>query len=89
MKTKILTEEQFNSPVNQNRDNAIIGFRSIETETQQLNIAGVSGSDTITLTRDELNSFLQDWSAGYSAEEQYLSWDEKSLRIVNFLGLDE
>ena len=58
-------------------------------DNQQLNIAGVSGSDTITLTRDELNSFLQDWSAGYSAEEQYLSWDEKSLRIVNFLGLDE
>ena len=52
-------------------------------------IPGVSGSDVITLTRDELNVFLQDWSAGYSAEEQYLSWDEKSLKIVNFLGLNE
>ena len=60
-----------------------------QAETHSLNIAGVSGSDVITLTRDELNVFLQDWSAGYSAEEQYLSWDEKSLRIVNFLGLDE
>ena len=58
-------------------------------ESQQLNIADVSGSDIITLTRDELSAFLQDWSAGYSAEEQSLSWDEKSLRIVNFLGLDE
>ncbi len=58
-------------------------------DNQQLNIVDVSGSDTITLTRDELNCFLQDWSAGYSAEEQYLVWDEKSLRIVNFLGLDE
>ena len=44
MKTKILTEEQFNSPVNQNRDNAIIGFRSIETEIKPLNIAHVSKS---------------------------------------------
>lgn len=60
-----------------------------EAQQQLLNIPVVSGSDTITLTRDELNSFLQDWSAGYSAEEQYLSWDEKSLRIVKFLGLDE
>lgn len=58
-------------------------------QSQQLNIADVSGSDIITLTRDELSAFLQDWSAGYSAEEQYLSWDEKSLRIVNFLGLDK
>lgn len=60
-----------------------------ETQTQQLTIPRVRCSDIITLTRDELESFLQDWAAGYSAEEQYLSWDEKSLRIVNFLGLDE
>ena len=58
------------------------------TENQQLHIP-TNSSDTITLTRDELSIFLQEWSAGYSAEEQYLSWDEKSLRIVNFLGLDE
>ena len=60
-----------------------------EPQEQTLNIPVFSGSDVITLTRDELNVFLQDWSAGHSAEEQYLSWDEKSLRIVNFLGLDE
>ena len=60
-----------------------------ETQTRKLTIPGVSSSDIITLTRDELESFLQDLSAGYSAEEQFLSWDEKSLRIVNFLGLDE
>jgi len=56
---------------------------------KQSAIHDVSGSDTITLTRDEITTFLQDWSAGFSAEEQYLSWDEKSLRIVNFLRLDE
>lgn len=60
-----------------------------DAETRQSDIQLVSCSDTISLTRDELNTFLQDWSAGYSAEEQSLSWDEKSLRIVNFLGLDE
>ena len=59
------------------------------TETRQSNIPLVSGSENITLTRDELNTFLQDWSAGYSGEEQSLSWDEKSLRVVRFLGLDE
>jgi len=30
MKTQILTDEQFSNPENQNRDKAIIGFRSIE-----------------------------------------------------------
>lgn len=42
MKTQILTDEQFNSPENQNRDNAIIGYRSIENGTKPLNIAVVS-----------------------------------------------
>jgi len=41
MKTQILTDEQFNNPANQNRDNAIIGYRSIETETKPLNITPV------------------------------------------------
>lgn len=62
--------------------------KNVKSENSILPILDVSGSDIITLTRDELSAFLQDWSAGYSAEEQYLSWDEKSLRIVNFLGLD-
>jgi hypothetical protein len=44
MKTQILTDEQFTSPENQNRDNAIIGYRSIETETKPLNIADVRES---------------------------------------------
>ncbi|MCK9544035.1 MAG: hypothetical protein M0R03_18605 [Novosphingobium sp.] len=62
--------------------------KNVKSENSKLPILDVSGSDIITLTRDELSVFLQDWAAGYSAEEQYLSWDEKSLRIVNFLGLD-
>jgi len=33
MKSQILTNEQFNSPENQNRDNAIICYRSIENGT--------------------------------------------------------
>ena len=44
MKTQILTEKQFNNPANQNRDNAIIGYRSIENGTKPLNIARVSKS---------------------------------------------
>lgn len=44
MKTQILTDEQFNSTENQNRDNAIIGYRSIENGTKPLNIARVSKS---------------------------------------------
>lgn len=45
MKTQILTDKQFNSPENQNRDNAIIGYRSIENETKPLNIARVSNNE--------------------------------------------
>lgn len=41
MKAHILTDEQFNSPENQNRDKAIIGYRSIENGTKPLNIARV------------------------------------------------
>lgn len=44
MKTLILTNEQFNSAENQNRDKAIIGYRSIENGTKPLNIARVSVS---------------------------------------------
>lgn len=32
MKTQILSKEQFESPANQNRDNAIIGYRQIEDD---------------------------------------------------------
>ena len=44
LKTQILTDEQFNSPENQNRDKAIIGYRSIENGTKPLIIARVSKS---------------------------------------------
>ena len=38
-----------------------------EPQNQQLNITGVIGSDTITLTKDELETFLQDWDQGYGS----------------------
>lgn len=38
MKKHILTDKQFNSPENQNRDKAIIGYISIETKTNDKNL---------------------------------------------------
>ena len=64
-------------------------IKSFNEHQENLNISDVSSSDTITLTKKELETFLQDWSAGYSGEEMYNNWDEKSLRIVKFLGLDD
>ena len=46
-------------------------------------------SDSITVTRQELETFLQDWSAGFSSEENYDTWDEQTIRIVKFLKLDD
>ena len=37
----------------------------------------------ITLTKEELKTFLDDWDQGYG------SWSDTSRRIVNFLGIDE
>ncbi len=65
-------------------------IQTFEQHTDKnLNISDVSSSDTITLTKEELETFLQDWSAGFSGEEMYNTWDEKSLRIVKFLGLED
>lgn len=51
---------------------------------ENLNISDVrSSDDTITLTKDELETFLQDWDQGYG------SWSDTSRRIVRFLGMDE
>lgn len=36
MKTEIFSEEQYQHPANQNRDNAIIGFRSVEKQVIEL-----------------------------------------------------
>jgi hypothetical protein len=51
---------------------------------ENLNISDVrSSDDTITLTKNELETFLQDWDQGYG------SWSDTSIRIVRFLGMDE
>jgi hypothetical protein len=56
---------------------------------ENLNISDVSiGSDTITVTKGELETFLKEWSAGYQNIYD-ADWDEKSIRIVKFLGLDD
>ena len=53
-------------------------------ENSELNISDVrSSDDTITLTKDELETFLKDWDQGYG------SWSDTSIRIVRFLGMDE
>jgi hypothetical protein len=51
---------------------------------ENLNISDVrSSDDTITLTKNELETFLQDWDQGYG------SWSDTSIRIVRFLEMDE
>jgi hypothetical protein len=40
-KITLLTEEQFNSHENQNRDKAIIGFKLVEPKNKSLNISPV------------------------------------------------
>lgn len=64
-------------------------IQTFEQHTDKnLNISDVSSSDTITLTKEELETFLKEWSAGY--QDIYdAGWDEKSLRIVKFLGLED
>ena len=53
-------------------------------ENSELNISDVrSSDDTITLTKKELETFLQDLEQGYG------SWSDTSRRIVHFLGMDE
>lgn len=36
MKTQILSKEQFESPANQNRDNAIVGYREVPQQYREL-----------------------------------------------------
>jgi len=59
-------------------------IKSFNEATENLNISDVrSSDDTITLTKNELETFLQDWEQGYG------SWSYTSRRIVRFLGMDE
>ncbi len=57
---------------------------NLNSEPRELGISDVrSSDDTITLTKNELETFLQDWDQGYG------SWSDTSIRIVRFLGMDE
>jgi hypothetical protein len=42
-----------------------------------------NNNESITVTKEELKTFLDDWDQGYG------SWSDTSRRIVNFLGIDE
>ena len=58
--------------------------KELDNTDKKLHISDVrSSDDTITLTKDELETFLQDWDQGYG------SWSDTSRRIVRFLGMDE
>ena len=57
-------------------------IQSFNEATENLNISDVRSSDTITLTKNELETFLQDWEQGYG------SWSDTSYRICIFLGID-
>ena len=58
--------------------------KQLNEASENLNISDVRSSDgTITLTKDEFETFLKDWDQGYG------SWSDTSIRIVRFLGMDE
>lgn len=62
------------------KENIINGFN----KNSKLNISDVRSSDVaITLTKGELETFLQDWEQGCG------SWSDTSRRIVRFLRTDE
>lgn len=42
-----------------------------------------NNNESITVTKEELKTFLDDWDQGYG------SWSGTSRKIVNFLGIDE
>ena len=57
--------------------------KELDNTDKKLHISDVrSSDDTITLTKDELETFIQDWY-------QDGSWSDTSRRIVRFLGMDE
>jgi hypothetical protein len=53
-----------------------------EPQDKQLNILVVSCSDTITLTKEELITFMNDVEQGIG------SWSDTSYRICRFIGID-
>lgn len=45
-------------------------------------------SESISVTKDELNKFLEDWDDGF-ANKFDADWDIKSIKIAEFLGLTD
>jgi len=56
-------------------------IKSFNEATENLNISDVS-SDTITLTKEELKTFMDDVEQGIG------SWSDTSYRICKFIGID-
>lgn len=55
-----------------------------EAENSALNIADVS--ESISITKNELQAFLEDWDDG-KQNVWDADWNDKSKRIAKFLGL--
>lgn len=65
MKTQILSKEQFESPDNQSRDNAIVGYQSYMKE-------GDLGGDKSTMKKDSCRSNCDqsDWKKGGKCDRE-------------------
>jgi len=59
-------------------------IKSFNEAQENLNISDVS--DSISITKDELQSFLEDWDEG-KQDKWDADWNDKSIRIAEFLGL--
>ena len=57
-------------------------IKSFNEASENLNISDVSSSDTITLTKEELITFMNDVEQGIG------SWSDTSYRICRFIGID-
>jgi hypothetical protein len=58
--------------------------QELNEASENLNISDVS--ESISITKDELLSFLEDWDDG-KKDKWDADWNDKSIRIADFLGL--
>ena len=56
--------------------------KELNEASENLNISDFSDSDTITLTKEELVTFMNDVEQGIG------SWSDTSYRICRFIGID-
>ena len=57
-------------------------IKSFNEYQENLNISEARRSDTITLTKEELVTFMNDVEQGYG------SWSDTSYRICRFIGIN-